>query len=164
MEETLEKLRERFSELNQKADWWRVGGAISIALGLLFLVASAVSMNPLDTRIEWTSITYMSLRGALVVAVVGYFANYAASSDRALREEATRIDDRIHAIDYGAFYLKTYGADADWDQVKEAFKDWGESYEITPTKESSEKNSASRRTLRRQTRGKPQSHKPVDKG
>jgi hypothetical protein len=39
-------------------------------------------------------------------------------------EEALKNADRRHAINFGKFYLESYGAAADWAQVKEAFEHW----------------------------------------
>ena len=38
--------------------------------------------------------------------------------------EALRNADRRHAISFGEFYLRAYGANADWKEVKEAFQHW----------------------------------------
>lgn len=38
--------------------------------------------------------------------------------------EALKNADRRHAINFGKFYLESYGAAADWSQVKEAFEHW----------------------------------------
>ncbi|WP_090808310.1 hypothetical protein [Paenibacillus sp. 276b] len=38
--------------------------------------------------------------------------------------ESLRNADRIHAISFGEFYLKTYGEKADWNEIKEAFQHW----------------------------------------
>ena len=38
--------------------------------------------------------------------------------------EALKNADRRHAINFGKFYLQSYGAAADWTQIKEAFEHW----------------------------------------
>jgi hypothetical protein len=38
--------------------------------------------------------------------------------------EALKNADRRHAINFGKFYLESYGAAAEWSQVKEAFEHW----------------------------------------
>jgi hypothetical protein len=38
--------------------------------------------------------------------------------------EALKNADRRHAINFGKFYLESYGAAADWTQIKEAFEHW----------------------------------------
>jgi len=38
--------------------------------------------------------------------------------------EALKSADRIHAISFGKFYLKVYGARATWPEVREAFQHW----------------------------------------
>jgi len=39
-------------------------------------------------------------------------------------QEALKNADRRHAINFGKFYLESYGAAAEWSQVKEAFEHW----------------------------------------
>ena len=38
--------------------------------------------------------------------------------------EALKNGDRRHAINFGKFYLESYGAAADWGQIKDAFEHW----------------------------------------
>lgn len=38
--------------------------------------------------------------------------------------EALKNADRRHAINFGKFYLESYGAAAEWTQIKEAFEHW----------------------------------------
>jgi hypothetical protein len=38
--------------------------------------------------------------------------------------EALKNGDRRHAINFGKFYLESYGAAAEWSQIKEAFEHW----------------------------------------
>ena len=38
--------------------------------------------------------------------------------------ESLKSGERLHAIKFGEFYLDAYGADAEWDQIKEAFENW----------------------------------------
>ena len=38
--------------------------------------------------------------------------------------ESLKIGERAHAIRFGEFYLDTYGANAQWSEVKEAFAHW----------------------------------------
>jgi hypothetical protein len=38
--------------------------------------------------------------------------------------EALRTGDRRHAIRFGEFYLKAYGENTTWEEIKEAFQHW----------------------------------------
>lgn len=38
--------------------------------------------------------------------------------------ESLKNADRMHAINFGNFYVQSYGAAAEWTQVKEAFENW----------------------------------------
>ncbi|KXV69612.1 hypothetical protein AD952_14295 [Acetobacter cerevisiae] len=39
-------------------------------------------------------------------------------------KESLRTDDRIHNIRFGLLYIVTYGAAAEWKEVKEALSNW----------------------------------------
>ena len=38
--------------------------------------------------------------------------------------ESLKSSERQHAINFGKFYLESYGVDADWSQIKDAFEHW----------------------------------------
>lgn len=51
-------------------------------------------------------------------------AKYAFLLGNSYMQEALKNADRRHAINFGKFYLESYGAAAEWSQVKEAFEHW----------------------------------------
>ena len=74
--------------------------------------------------VTWEYIVYSSLRGVVIIGVALAFARYAFLFSQQYMTESLRIADRRHAISFGAFYVESYGATADWAQVKEAFANW----------------------------------------
>ena len=38
--------------------------------------------------------------------------------------ESLKSADRMHAISFGKFYLKVYGSDDTWPELKEVFQHW----------------------------------------
>jgi len=38
--------------------------------------------------------------------------------------ESLRNSDRVHAIKFGEFYLKTFGSEVRWQELKDAFQHW----------------------------------------
>lgn len=64
------------------------------------------------------------LKGIIAVALLVGLAKYSFLFSSSYMQEALKNADRRHAINFGKFYLESYGAAADWAQVKEAFEHW----------------------------------------
>lgn len=122
--QTLNGLKTTHESLIDSADTWRELGAIALLVGFCILLYASYRANPLDPSLSWLSISYISLRGSALLLLVGAFTTYAAKTSASRSEEAEIIADRIHAIEYGAFYLNTYGANASWEQIDSAFRHW----------------------------------------
>lgn len=122
--QTLNGLKTTHESLIDSADTWRELGAIALLVGFCILLYASYRANPFDPSLSWLSISYISLRGSALLLLVGAFTTYAAKTSASRSEEAEIIADRIHAIEYGAFYLNTYGANASWEQIDSAFRHW----------------------------------------
>lgn len=62
------------------------------------------------------------------------FARYAFIFSNSYMHESLKNSERRHAINFGKFYLEAYGANASWEQVKEAFQHWNISNDSAFTK------------------------------
>lgn len=63
----------------------------------------------------------------LTLTVIGFLAassRFAFVLGKSFMIESLRNHDRIHAIRFGEFYLKAFGEDPNWDDLKEAFQHW----------------------------------------
>ncbi len=63
-------------------------------------------------------------QGLIAVALFAALAKYSLLFSNSYMQEALKNADRRHAINFGKFYLASYGAMADWAQIKEAFENW----------------------------------------
>lgn len=104
---------------------WAGVGALSLIVGLVFFAYmwwSGVSAIP--DPLSWEFIILSLTKGVVAVALLGALARYAFLFSTSYMREALKNADRRHAINFGEFYLESYGAAADWSQVKDAFANW----------------------------------------
>lgn len=120
----LESKEKSFHSLSKM---WSGLGAISIILGVVFIIFStfygADSFHS-SQGFSWAYFLYITFRGLIVVAMFIAFARYAFVFSNSYMHESLKNSERRHAINFGKFYLETYGANASWEQVKEAFQHW----------------------------------------
>lgn len=96
-----------------------------MTIGLVILsVISIVSMYQSNVDMSWPLLSFYALKGAIIFGLVAFLSRYAFLQSGNYMAESLRTTDRIHAIKFGQFFVKTYGAAADWPQVKEAFSNW----------------------------------------
>jgi hypothetical protein len=92
-------------------------------IGLLtFLTLN--SLVEIPEAITWPYIAFCALKGIVIAGLLGAFTRYAYLFSASYMREALKNADRRHAINFGKFYLESYGAAADWNQIQEAFKHW----------------------------------------
>ncbi|EPS3433218.1 hypothetical protein [Vibrio alginolyticus] len=119
------------------AKMWSGLGAVSIVMGVLFVIISTFyGANTYHdaTGYTWTYFLYVTFRGLIVVAMFIALARYAFIFSNSYMHESLKNSERRHAINFGKFYLEAYGANANWEQVKEAFQHWNISSDSAFTK------------------------------
>lgn len=122
--ETLQALNLSYKDAKKSASEWRFYGAISLVLAFGALFYLSYLIDPLDVSLDWKNISYLSIRGSAIIALAGAFATYAVKCSNRLSIEAAEIASRVHGIEYGAFFINTYGANAGWDEINDAFRHW----------------------------------------
>lgn len=104
---------------------WSAIGALSLVFGVGFFgyvtISSFTSLPPVMT---WEFITFSVFKGLIAVALFAALSKYAFLFSNSYMQEALKNGDRRHAINFGKFYLESYGAAAEWAQIKEAFEHW----------------------------------------
>jgi hypothetical protein len=123
--DALKILDEKEKQFHFISKIWSAVGAVSLLLGLAFFIyvtiSSALSMPP---AITWEFIVFAIIKGLIAITILIALARYAFVFSNSYMREALKNADRRHAINFGKFYLESYGAAADWSQVKEAFEHW----------------------------------------
>lgn len=117
-------LQQRSEKRNRgAATAWYVAGFLSLLGGLAF-VGYSVSTLVLSATTNWADFAILALKSFLVVGILGACSKYAFTLGKSYMSEALKSADRIHAISFGKFYLKVYGAKATWPEIREAFQHW----------------------------------------
>lgn len=120
--DTLDKKETQFHRISKI---WSCIGAASLLGGVVFfgyVTMSTFSFIP--NPVTWEFITFSVFKGLIAVALFAALAKYAFLFSSSYMREALKNADRRHAINFGKFYLESYGAAADWAQIKEAFEHW----------------------------------------
>ncbi len=120
--ESIENLTVRESKYKKESYICYVAGFLILVIGVIALLVVAINRTGLNlsTAVVIQNISHM----VLVIGFLAAAARYAFVLGRSFMVEALRNYDRIHAIKFGEFYLKTYGDNIDWEQIKEAFQHW----------------------------------------
>lgn len=123
------------TEALKKSGWWLQFHGIAWATFGAFALASALFLTVYFTytgisdvktiqQITWPAISFLAFKGLIIVGLCVVVAKYAFVFGQSYIHEALKTKERIHAINFGNFYLESFGANADWIQVKEAFANW----------------------------------------
>ncbi|QBC45188.1 hypothetical protein [Iodobacter fluviatilis] len=123
--QTLEILRSKEDEFHGRSKSWAAIGAFSIFCSLAFFIEVTMSSYlTAQSGISWQFIVFIVFKGVIAITMFAALAKYALIFSNAYMKEALKNADRRHAINFGKFYLESYGAAADWPQIKEAFEHW----------------------------------------
>lgn len=106
---------------------WAIAGALALLAGVIIAVVTMIGSSDSYHQAPGASLSYYFFhlfRGLVVVGLCGVLSRYAFIFSNSYMHESLKIGERAHAIRFGELYLDTYGANADWEQVKEAFAHW----------------------------------------
>ncbi|WLH25277.1 hypothetical protein PSH76_05385 [Pseudomonas sp. FP215] len=106
---------------------WAILGASALLVGVIVAVLTMVSSADTFHSASGAGLAYYFFhlfRGLVVVGLCGVLSRYAFVFSKSYMHESLKIGERAHAIRFGEFYLDTYGANAQWSEVKEAFAHW----------------------------------------
>ena len=121
----LETLENKERQFQRKSQFWSSLGACSLIGGLsLFGYVTVMSFINLPPTLSWEFIVFSAFKGLVGLALFAALAKYAYVLGNSYMREALKNGDRRHAINFGKFYLESYGAAADWSQIKDAFEHW----------------------------------------
>ncbi len=119
----LSKKETKFHDISRN---WSIVGAFSIVFGIGFAVYTMINSADLfhQASNSLSYYLYSLFRGLIVVSLFGALSRYAFVLSNSFMHESLKSGERLHAIKFGEFYLDAYGADAEWEQLKEAFENW----------------------------------------
>lgn len=137
--EALDTLDKKETQFHRMSKIWSFIGAGALIVGASFFVYVSVnSANSITAPVTWEFIIFSALKGIISVGLLVGLARYGFLFSNAYMREALKNADRRHAINFGKFYLESYGAAADWTQVKEAFEHWNISSDNAFSKETAD--------------------------
>lgn len=102
---------------------WYALGFISLLVGIAFALyglATATQQTTLPTE----ALVLAALKALIVIGLLGACAKYAFTLGKSYASEALKSSDRIHAIRFGEFYLRAFGEQTKWEDLKEVFQHW----------------------------------------
>jgi hypothetical protein len=102
---------------------WSVLGFIALLTGIGFGFRS-MSQAIQAPQFEWIRFAYVALKSIVVIGLLIACCKYAFTLGKTYMAESLKSADRIHAISFGKFYLKAYGDNAKWTDLKEVFEHW----------------------------------------
>ena len=110
----------------KKYQWWSLIcyflGYASILGGLAYAV-SRITQEPPKFEDVSQSI-YVSTLTLTAIGFLGAASRFTFVLGKSFMVESLRNHDRIHAIKFGEFYMKAFGEEAEWEDLKEAFQHW----------------------------------------
>ncbi|WP_113721713.1 hypothetical protein [Aeromonas salmonicida] len=125
VEDALELLSTKESQFHTMSKIWSGVGASCLVVGVIFFVIVTFRYGTLDVdQVTWQFLIFTLFKGLVTVGLLATIAKYAYLFSSSYMHESLKNADRRHAINFGKFYLQSYGAAADWSEVKEAFEHW----------------------------------------
>ena len=123
--DALDSLDRKERQFHTMSKIWSSVGAAGLIGGLSFFVYISLSAAiAVPEEVTWPFFGFTIFKGLIAVALVAGLAKYSFLFSSYYMQEALKNADRRHAINFGKFYLESYGAAAEWSQVKEAFEHW----------------------------------------
>ncbi|CAG9179019.1 toll/interleukin-1 receptor domain-containing protein [Cupriavidus pampae] len=103
---------------------WNILGFSALLAGIAFSIFGAAHSLPSQASLGWVDFAFSAIRTVLVITLLGAAAKYAFSLGKTYANESLRNADRRHAIEFGKFYLRVFGSEAGWSELKEVFQHW----------------------------------------
>lgn len=122
-------VQKSLSELQEREASFRRLAYLCYSVAYLTLVAT-VGLGIWRTLVQvpatrdWQVFAQLATPGVIVLSLLIGLAKYAFTLGKSFMVEALRNADRRHAISFGAFFLRGFGATAKWPEVKDAFQNW----------------------------------------
>jgi hypothetical protein len=118
----LSELRVKEKSLKRSAHLWYSAALMALIGGVAFALWRAFASAAVQPT--WQSIAQLAVASVIVVGLLGALSRFAFILGKSFMVESLRNGDRIHAISFGEFYLKTFPDKTEWSEIKEAFQHW----------------------------------------
>lgn len=126
--DALKSLKENEDAFHSKArQWARIGSSSLILSAIFFIYVTINTIELASSQVSWQYVIFNVCKGAIAIAILAALSRYSHQFSTSYMREALKNADRRHAINFGKFYLESYGAAAEWNQIKDAFAHWNTS-------------------------------------
>lgn len=123
--DALEALSNKETNFHTISKVWSGVGAGALLVGFSLFVALTFTTDLADFKdMSWPFLVFTFFKGLVAVGLLLAVAKYSYMFSSSYMQESLKNADRRHAINFGKFYLESYGSTADWSEVKEAFEHW----------------------------------------
>lgn len=125
--DALSSLENAAAKYRKSARNWSLAGVASLLLGAF--VAAYFGLSGLNEgsggkSLEWAHVVFFTFKGLILIGLLVALAKYCFVYSQSFMHESLKNSERKHAIKFGKFYLESYGANAEWAQIREAFEHW----------------------------------------
>ena len=142
VEDALKLLSSKEDKFHFLSKLWASIGATSLGIGVVFFIVVTLLTTESITEITWQFFLFVVFKGVISVALLVAIAKYSYLFSSSYMHESLKNADRRHAINFGKFYLESYGASAEWSEVKDAFEHWNINGENAFTKSEKTNNNS----------------------
>ncbi|RDL46287.1 hypothetical protein BLJAPNOD_06481 [Ensifer sp. M14] len=123
--EAVVRQQEHEAKNRRAAQLWHGAGIVFLLLVLGFAGASSYTALTMPSNTTtYTGVLIIGLLNLVIVGVLTALARYAHALGKSYMSESLKSSDRIHAIQFGKFFLSAYGEKLSPTEVKEAFQHW----------------------------------------
>ncbi len=122
-------IADSIKNLTDKEKGYKTLSYLCFGACLVFLVLGVVAIFFLKNNfiIPNSNIIILIQNLAYLLVIIGFVVasvKYCFILGRSFMVESLRNADRIHAIKFGEFYLKSFSDNLEWEKLKEAFQHW----------------------------------------
>lgn len=112
---------------SEKKNWYF--GTFWYALGFVALLGGVLAAFGATSAHQTADTTTIDLVGSIAKSIVlvgflGACARYAFVLGKSYINESLKNADRLHAMQFGRFYLRVFGDKTNWQELKEVFANW----------------------------------------
>ncbi len=100
------------------------GGALALGAGLWTTFEAFLRATDATFVLDTGRMISAGLANVVAIGFLGALAKYGYSLGKSFMSEALKSSDRIHAIQFGQFYLKAFGSRLSPAEVRDAFQHW----------------------------------------
>lgn len=122
-------LIDKVKNFEKSALKWNIQGGFALFMAIASAIAAFVYggiqfESESKDNIDWAFFTFLLMKGLIIVTLFCAWAKHAFNIANAYVHESLKRSDRMHAINFGKFYLEVYGNKVGQSEMKDIFENW----------------------------------------